>query len=124
MCGGGGGFAPIESYSDEDLASYQAPVAQEVGLDENGNMIYEFGENHTYEQNAYDQAQVEIGRRQQVRDQLAAQAAERENIVQTQRDQAAEMERQQSAIVTQRVPEMMRSALASMRVALTCFALL
>ena len=31
---------------------------------------------------------------------------------------------QESAIVTQRVPEMMRSALASMRVALTCFALL
>jgi uncharacterized protein (DUF3084 family) len=103
MCtgGGGGGYGPIESYSDEDLAAYQAPVAQEAGLDEYGNMTYSLGENHTYEQNAYDQAQAEIDRRQQVRDQLAAQAAERENVLQIQRDQVAEMERQQSAIVTQ-----------------------
>jgi hypothetical protein len=98
---GGGGYVPIESQSDEDLALYQAPSAQEAGLDEYGNMTYSFDENYTSEQNAYDQAQAEIDRRQQVRDQLAAQAAERENILQIQRDQAVEMEQQQTAIVTQ-----------------------
>ena len=101
MCSGGGGSVSIENQSDEDLASYQAPVAQEAGLDEYGNMTYSFDENYTSEQNAYDQAQAEIDRRQQVRDQLAAQAAERENILKIQRDQAVEMEQQQTAIVTQ-----------------------
>ena len=88
MCGGGGGggYVPIENQSDEQLQGYGA------GTDEWGNPVYD--EN-------YESAQAELQRRQQVKDQLAAQAAERENILRTQREQAAEMERQQAAIVAQ-----------------------
>lgn len=97
MCVGGAGSLPLESYSDEELASYLAPVAQEVGLDENGNMTYSFGENYTYEQDTYDRAQAEIERRQQLRDQLAEQAAERQSIFTDQQRQAKEMQQQQDA---------------------------
>jgi len=101
MCGGGGGGSvPIENQSDEDLASYQAPVGQLAGYDEEGNPIYEYGENYGSEVEQYNSAQAEIDRRQQLRDQLAAQATERENVLQIQRDQAVEMEQQQTAIVT------------------------
>lgn len=109
MCTGGGGSVSIENQSDEDLALYQAPVAQEAGIDEEGNPIYSYGENHTYEQDAYDQAQAEIGRRQQLRDQLAAQAAERENIFSRQQQQANEMQQQQQAEI-QRQGELQRQA--------------
>jgi uncharacterized protein (DUF3084 family) len=103
MCsgGGGGGSVSIENQSDEDLALYQAPVGQLAGYDEEGNPIYEYGENYGSEVEQYNSAQAEIDRRQQVKDQLAAQAAARENILKTQQEQAAEMEQQQAAIVTQ-----------------------
>ena len=99
MCSGGGGGGSIESYSDEELASYQAPTGVVAGYDEEGNPIYEYGENHTSDQQAYDQAQAEIGRRQAIKDQLAAQAAERENTLRVQQEQAAEMGRQQAEII-------------------------
>lgn len=95
MCTGGGGYGPIESYSDEDLASYQAPVGQLAGYDEEGSPLYSYGENHTYEQDVYDQAQAEIVRRQQVREQLETIAAERQATLEDQQRQMREMQQQQ-----------------------------
>jgi hypothetical protein len=101
MCSGGGGAYPIESQTDEELASYQAPTAQEAGFDEYGNPIYSYGENYDNDLAAYNQAQAEIARRQQIKDQLAAQAAERENSLRIQREQAAQMQQQQTAIMAE-----------------------
>ena len=103
MCGGGGGggYVPIENQSDEQLQGYGAPSQQEVGTDDYGNPIYSYDENYDSQLSDYNSAQAEIQRRQQVKDQLAAQAAERENILKAQREQAVEMERQQAEIVSQ-----------------------
>ena len=95
MCTGGGGYGSIESYSDEDLASYQAPVGQLAGYDEEGSPLYSYGENHTYEQDVYDQAQAEIARRQQIREQLETIAAERQATLEDQQRQMREMQQQQ-----------------------------
>jgi len=119
MCGGGGGggYTPIENQSDEQLQGYGAPSQGIPVLDENGNQVSysdDYGnqifltnpnENYDGELEQYNSAQAEIQRRQQVKDQLAAQAAERENILKAQREQAAEMERQQAAIVAQQQAE-------------------
>ena len=100
MCtGGGGGGGSIESISDEELASYQAPTGVVAGYDEEGNPMYEYGENHTSDQQAYDQAQAEIGRRQVIKDQQAAIAAERQAAVEEQQRQMEELQRQQQAEV-------------------------
>ena len=115
MCGGGGGggYTPIENRSDDELRGMGAPSRDIPVLDENGNQIsysddYDNqifltnpNENYDSELEEYNSAQAEIQRRQQVKDQLAAQAAERENILKAQREQAVEMERQQAAIVAQ-----------------------
>jgi len=115
MCGGGGGgYTPIENQSDEQLQGYGAPVQSTPVLDEDGNQIrywddnagdYAYqstrNENYDSELEQYNSAQAEIQRRQQVKDQLAAQAAERENILKAQQAQAVEMERQQAEIVAQ-----------------------
>jgi hypothetical protein len=115
MCGGGGGggYTPIENQSDEQLQGYGAPSQGIPVLDENGNQVSysdDYGnqifltnpnENYDGELEQYNSAQAEIQRRQQVKDQLAAQAAERENILKAQQAQAVEMERQQAAIVAQ-----------------------
>jgi hypothetical protein len=95
MCSGGAGYGSIETQSDEELARYQAPVAQEAGIDEEGNPLYSYGENHTYEQNLYDQAQAEISRRQQVGEQLETIAAERQATLEDQQRQMREMQQQQ-----------------------------
>jgi hypothetical protein len=103
MCGGGGGgYVPIENQSDEQLQGYGAPGGVETGYyDDYGNPIYSYGENYDSELEQYNSAQAEIQRRQQAKDQLAAQAVERENILKAQREQAVEMERQQAEIVAQ-----------------------
>ena len=99
MCSGGGGYGSIQDQSDEDLASYQPPTGVVAGYDEEGNPIYEYGENHTSDQEAYDQAQAEIGRRQGIKDQQAAIAAERQAAVEEQQRQMEELQRQQQAEV-------------------------
>jgi hypothetical protein len=91
-----------------------APSRDNPVLDENGNQITywnDYGgyqvfqtnpnENYDSQLEEYNAAQAELQRRQQVKDQLAAQAAERENILKAQQAQAVEMERQQAAIVAQ-----------------------
>jgi hypothetical protein len=113
MCSGGSGPIPIENLSDEDLQGYVAPSQGIPVLDENGNQISyvdDYGnqifltnpnENYDSELEQYNSAQAEIARRQQIKDQLAAQAAERENSLKIQREQAAQMQQQQTAIFTQ-----------------------
>jgi hypothetical protein len=122
MCGGGGGggYTPIENRSDDELRGMGAPSRDIPVLDENGNgsfyyddwgsQIFQTNPNENYDSQLeeYNSAQAELQRRQQVKDQLAAQAAERENILKAQREQAAEMERQQAAIIAQQEAEATR----------------
>ena len=120
MCGGGkSGPVPLQQRPDDQLMAIAKPVQPTVqSITYRGKTFtpqpYTFrGKTITPQPNplavkkynadlgVYNEAQVELQRRQQVKDQLAAQAADRENILKAQREQVAEMEREQAAIITQ-----------------------
>jgi hypothetical protein len=90
MCSGGGGGGSIESFSDEQLASWKAP-----------GKILLHANTRAGQQKAYDAAQAEIARRRTLRDQQAAIAAERQKVAETaaegQRQQMAKLQQQQQA---------------------------
>jgi predicted metal-dependent hydrolase len=86
MCSAGG--LPIESVSNEQLASTKPP----------GEILLHPGQRAGL-QKAYDTAQVEIARRQAIEAQQAAIAAERQAAAEGQRQQMAGLQQQQQAEV-------------------------
>jgi hypothetical protein len=85
-----------------------APSRDIPVLDENGNQVtywddyggrqvFETNPNENYDSqlDEYNAAQAELQRRQQISDQLAAQAAERKAVIEAQQQQMADMQKQQ-----------------------------
>jgi hypothetical protein len=117
MCSGGDGYTSIENISDGELRGIGAPSKDIPVLDENGNQLSYFddfnnqvfqsnpNENYDSQLEQYNAAQAELQRRQQINDQLSAQAAEREAAIAESQGQAEAIKQQLDAVAAQQAKD-------------------
>ena len=108
MCGGKRAPVPLLQRPDDQLKAIAKPVEPVARpMTNRGRTITPTGQNprlvaqYNKDLDIYNQAQGELQRRQQVTDQLAAQRAEKENILKTQQQQFLDAQKQQAELQVQ-----------------------